>query len=129
MSVGTLDAVINSVYLALSPTGGPESQIPPNTPIWLVVKAEAGSTLVSLNASFNIKALLQDITSFTNVLNNNVSGNLGNPPWTTANTDTAFTFPITSGVVGTVYRPFAILRIGGGSPTFKFIEGDLVIVD
>jgi hypothetical protein len=128
MAVGTVAAVITSTYLSLSATGGPESEIPANTTtLFVIVKAEAGSAVIGLGATYRIHALLQDITNFANLLNVRLNQHFGDtgllfppgptPDWTpaTANQDVTFAFQATglSLSADTVLQPLAFLTVGG----------------
>ncbi len=142
MSVGTLAAVINSTYVALTPGGGAESEIPAGTTsLYVIVKAEAGAAVISTTGLYTVRVLLQDIASFVNLNNTVFKDNFNNPSppailtpaWTLgqAGQDVTFSFPVTlptPAATGSIYQVQAFLSVGAGFTEVSHVESSLVVV-
>jgi hypothetical protein len=133
MAIGNAQASINSVYVALTPAGGAESVLTTGTNFFVVVKAEAGDAIVNLGATYKLHVLLQDVTNFTNVLNQVVTGNLSDAAWPLAEEDTTFVFPmngipVIAGAADTIYKILAVLAVGVKETGTQSVESSPILV-
>ena len=113
-------------------TGGTIDQvtIPSNAGFDVVVEAQAGTNVFGAGGSYNLQMVLTDYTAnFTNPNMQNITGTFGDANWPTQAVAHHFAVPsLGAGVVGHVFRAFAVFQAGNVDPIVAFEDGQIFLV-